>query len=370
MSRVKTTLLALVSFNLFGLWIASCKDDSTGTTCTPGATRLCAGVSRCEGAQACLPDGSGYSDCDCTGAPRVAPDTTGTGDKSPTPYIGRACTASADCGTGLTCFTAESNDVFGGGAAGGYCTLTCQADTDCTGIDAQSACVGTGVGPSLCLRTCLSEDPTSTAENKCLGRIDVVCKSPAALGTAMFTGLRQIGWCFPQCNSDDDCPGRACDLARGVCSDTPPTGAAIGARCEGNGDCAGATCVSIAADEQFCSAPCVFGQPVGCGYGLNPSVRGAACITPRVTGFLSSEGQGDLGFCAELCDADTDCTQHVDRGWVCSTSDVTKQRFGRSGFCLSPTPDAGVGDAGDSGTPASIPIDASSSDASTTADGG
>ncbi|HVZ35775.1 MAG TPA: hypothetical protein VG963_25285, partial [Polyangiaceae bacterium] len=224
MSRLKTTLLALVSLNAFGFWVVSCKDDNKGPACTPGTTRLCAGVSRCEGTQACLDDGSGYGDCDCSGALRMVPPAMDSTTVT-TPYIGRSCKADADCGKGLTCFTAAGNDVFGGGAAGGYCTLNCN-DTDsvCTAIDPQSACVGTGVGQAICLRTCLSQDPTSASENKCLGRVDVVCKSPAALMQTQYTGLRMTGWCFPQCNSDEDCPGRHCNLGTGVCSDTAPTG--------------------------------------------------------------------------------------------------------------------------------------------------
>jgi hypothetical protein len=366
MSRLKTTLLALVSLNAFGFWVVSCKDDNTGPACTPGTTRLCAGVSRCQGTQACLDDGSGYGDCDCSGAPRKAPPTMSS-TPATMPYIGRSCTADADCGTGLTCFTAAGNNVFGGGAAGGYCTLNCNGnDSVCTAIDAQSACVGTGVGQPICLRTCLSQDPTSGAENKCLGRVDVVCKSPAALMQTQYTGLRMTSWCFPQCNSDDDCPGRHCNLGTGVCSDTAPTGTEIGGRCSTNADCIGGACVQVGVDDFLCSAPCVFGQPVGCGYGLSPAVREAACLAPLVQGFLSSEGQGDLGFCAETCDVDTDCAQHAARGWACAkTATANQQLFGRSGFCLPPQPDAGVTDAGDAGS-----LDAGSSDASASVDGG
>lgn len=36
--------------------------------CTPGQTQVCLGPGRCDGAQACLSDGSGYSACDCGSA--------------------------------------------------------------------------------------------------------------------------------------------------------------------------------------------------------------------------------------------------------------------------------------------------------------
>ena len=45
--------------------------------CVPGGTQSCVGPAACAGGQACLPDGSGFSRCDC-GAPKaesVAPPT-------------------------------------------------------------------------------------------------------------------------------------------------------------------------------------------------------------------------------------------------------------------------------------------------------
>jgi hypothetical protein len=37
-------------------------------TCVPGVTQACVGPAACAGGQACLPDGSGFTQCDC-GAP-------------------------------------------------------------------------------------------------------------------------------------------------------------------------------------------------------------------------------------------------------------------------------------------------------------
>ena len=352
-------------FALFGLtvsaaWVASCNDDSNDHVCVPGETRLCAGAGRCQGSQACLADGSGYEDCDCMGALRQAP--TETGEQPTTPLVGRRCAADADCGEGLQCFTEKSNAMFGGGPAGGYCTLPCTASSTCTAIDANSDCIGMTGTQSVCLRTCRNQDPTSLAENKCLTRPDVVCLSEVALGQANFTGARQPGWCFPQCGSDEDCPGRLCDLQRGVCVDTPPAGLALGERCDNRGQCAGGLCVQATEGEQFCSAPCVVGQPVGCGYGPSATKRDAGCLGPRFGGFLSSEGIGDTGFCAEFCDVDADCTQAASRGWVCVLSDGVRERFGRGGSCFPP-------DANDAGVDGGGPGDASVQDAST-GDGG
>lgn len=250
--------------------------------------------------------------------------------------------------------------MLGGGPAGGYCSLPCAGADNCTAIDPDSDCLALTATQSVCVRTCLNQDPTSLGENKCLTRPDVVCLSEVALGQANFSGARQPGWCLPQCGSDEDCPGRVCDLQRGVCVDTRAAGLPIGEACNNNVQCAGGLCVAATPTDGFCSAPCVVGQPVGCGYGPSATKRDAGCLGPRFGGFLSSEGDGDTGFCAELCEVDADCLQ-ASRGWVCSLSDGVRERFGRGGTCFPPSAtDAGV-DGGGS--------DAAVQDAST-ADGG
>jgi hypothetical protein len=333
--------------------MASCSDD-TDPACTPQETRYCAGVGRCEGVEACLADGSGWGACDCSGAPREgAGGTSGEGEPV-TPFVGRACTEDAECGAGLTCFTSTSDNFLGGGPSNGYCSANCAADADCSGIDSQSECVVPAAGAAgLCLRTCLSQDPTSVAENKCLGRYDVACESVAYLGQEDFSGLRQPGWCYPQCASNDDCGTRRCDLARGLCVDTPrPVELKpLGARCEADTECEGRLCIGLASGETFCSAPCVFGQPIGCGYGKSASPRGAGCLRPLQTGFLSSEGIGDVGLCAQLCSDSSQCTQ-ADRGWECDLTVDAQDRFNTPGVCDAQAPtDAGADAATDASAP-------------------
>jgi hypothetical protein len=228
-------------------------------------------------------------------------------------------------------------------------------------VDGNSQCVVSGEGqPGLCLRTCLSQDPASIGENKCLGRRDLVCASEAYLGLADFTGSRQVGWCYPQCGSDEDCGGRSCDLARGVCVDTPNPGLPLGDPCTMNTECAGNLCVGFAVGQAFCSAPCVFGERVGCGYGLAPpnGVRGAGCLAPQIRGFVADEGLHDMGFCVQLCSETADCTQAAG-GWICDESPEIVQRFNRPGVCDVPTPEDGGADGGDaSTTPAPVLGDA------------
>ena len=49
------------------LLLGACSDDSSGDVgvCTPGETQICVGAGRCDGAQACLPNGMGYGPCEC-----------------------------------------------------------------------------------------------------------------------------------------------------------------------------------------------------------------------------------------------------------------------------------------------------------------
>lgn len=95
----------------------------------------------------------------------------------------------------------------------------------------------------------------------------------------------------------------------------------------------------------------MFGQPIGCGYGVSAQTRGAACFLPQQQGFLSSEGDGDVGFCTQLCSETADCTQ-ADRGWVCDQAEDAVTRFNRPGYCDLPDPtDAGVDGGDDASTP-------------------
>jgi hypothetical protein len=355
MMRTKTPLLAMLLLGLGSAWMASCSDDEA-PTCTPNETRVCAGLARCEGVQACLSDGSGWGECDCTAPPREGDGKGGTSGEGPTAAVGARCAQDGDCTGGLTCIRSTSNEFLGGGPAGGYCSLNCASDVECTAIDEESECVVSAEGAAgLCLRTCLSQDPRSLAENKCLGRVDLACNSEAYLGLAPFSGSRQAGWCYPQCASDADCGSRRCDLARGLCVDTLTEGLPIGSRCTQHADCAGRLCIGLADGEAFCSAPCVFGLPIGCGYGVSAQTRGAACFLPQQQGFLSSEGRGDVGFCTQLCSENADCTQ-AERGWVCDETDDAVERFNRPGYCDLPDPtDGGVDGGDDASTPSQPP---------------
>jgi hypothetical protein len=373
MSLFRFPALGLIGAS-FVVWLASsCNSDDD--KCVTGESRMCvcAGADRPRGVQACTADNE-FAPCDCSGQGIVEP---GADDEDVFRIlVGRPCRASEDCGEGLDCITAESNDFGGfGGVAGGYCTRGCNTATnaeDCTAIDPNSDCLGFDEGGNgFCFRTCQTGNPGAN-EAKCLDRPNLVCASEAALFGEGVQAGRNPGWCLPNCNSDAECPGRVCSprALDGLCRDAVPQGLPIGARCEADADCTSNFCLSFDAEltERACSQQCVYQSlafsPSACGYAADP--REAGCLFPQFRSAIGSEGIGDYGLCFELCDVDSDCEQ-ADRGWFCRLEapiDTIAQRGGR---CLPPGARELDPDAGDAG-----PVEAGVGglDASSPGDGG
>lgn len=327
---------------LLAAWGWGCSDrseaPSSARVCVPGETRVCEGAAACRGASVCRADAQGFGECDCgpaMGADAGAPDA---GRRTGFNQLAARCESDRDCGPDLFCWSSMAQSFYGraGGAAGGYCTAACETYADCTRFDAQAGC-----GAGLCLRGCFSGE-ARPGEGKCLERADLACWSSATLGLEPFDPrVRQSGICLPLCGSDADCPGRACDLALGLCVDAPTAGAGIGAACDADEQCAGRVCQASNVDGlSFCSATCSFGT-FGCGYDANASPRDAMCLTAATFDENGSEGIGDVGLCLELCDEAADCTQP---GWQCTPAPDAR---GRAGFCTAPSADAGA----DGGSP-------------------
>ncbi len=303
--------------------------------CLPGETRLCNGPLACQGAETCEAGGQRFGACDCGTAP-VSLDAGAPGvGRSRVNQLAARCETDGDCGVDLACWPAAAQSFYNraGGAAGGYCTAACVTAEDCTALDPLAVC-----GDGLCHLGCFSGE-ARPGEGKCLDRADVTCWSGAALGIAVFNGtVRQSGLCLPACGSDEDCGGRSCDLAIGLCVDTATPGAPIGAACDSAEVCAGRICQQSAAGPFFCTAPCTFGT-LGCGYGSNAEPREAMCLVVAVFDANGSEGLGDVGLCLEVCDGAVDCSQS---GWQCVPDSEVR---GRSGYCApalaSLMPDAG-----------------------------
>lgn len=297
---------------------------STPAECRTGEARACTLDALCSGQQRCGDDGR-FGACDCGSGARV-----GSG------VVGARCASDGDCAGGATCLSATSSEYFGaGGPAGGYCTLACSSDAQCTALDSASLCAQLGVDAGeYCIRTCLSLEP-EPGEAKCLSRTDLVCVSAVADGIELFDGERQEGYCAARCGSDEECPsGRFCNPELGICTPDAPPGAGIGARCNLDRDCGSGRCEERDADGVgVCSALCVLGSLSGCGYGRAPSSRDAACLTPLVSVGGFAEGAGDLGLCRELCDQAGDCAR-ADEGWQCEPLNARAvEFFGRSGAC-------------------------------------
>ncbi len=364
-----------------GLTLA-CDDEPAppGPACVPGLAQSCNGPGRCEGAQACLEDGTGFGPCQCVstadaggssattvcsrgelriclgaetcgGVQQCGDDGTfGACDCSSrllaNNVLGAACASDAECGPELVCWqsSAQSFGPFLGGAAHGYCTRRCVVLEDCSAFDPFARCSDPGAaGGGVCLRGCASKDPAPN-EGKCLNRIDQMCLSVGAAGVVPFDPVqRQPGGCLPNCGSDQDCDaGRRCDLGTGLCRDAVAPGLPLGAACSLDADCQGTLCLGLpATGDNVCSAPCALFS-LGCGYALDANPRGAACIAPWPGG---NEGQQDLGLCIELCNQASDCEQP---GFVCDTSQPVPA--GSVGACLPPGAVSEPGpDAGDAG---------------------
>ncbi len=108
--------------------------------------------------------------------------------------VGSACRLSSECQGELVCLINQFTN--------GYCSLEgCASDGDC---GPQGVC-GEAFGQRLCLHACQSDANCRTS---------YLCAEVGAASDA----------CLPRCTDDEGCPDPAnpfCDLARGLCADTP-----------------------------------------------------------------------------------------------------------------------------------------------------
>lgn len=320
-----------------GIDVPDAGGPTTDGPCAAGTTRECTFDLLCTGVATCGSDGV-YGACECSTAGLF-----GSG------IVGARCESDADCGGGATCLLADSNAYLGaGGPAGGYCTFSCTITSedpyadDCATHDPEALCGPFGPeGSLICVRGCLSLDP-APGEGKCLNRPDLMCLSPAADDSAgvPFTGMRQVGYCKPQCGSDAECPaGRVCHSQAGICTTAQVQASPVGASCTLDTQCNGRACEDRDDDNVgTCTSLCVLGSLSGCGFGHDASDRDIACLQPKVAAGRFSEGAGDAGLCRELCDVAEDCERFAD-GWVCSELNAGAQEFfGRPGACTPAGP--------------------------------
>jgi hypothetical protein len=341
--------------------LTSCGSDNASKACNAGDLHTCTcGSSDRMGTQVCKDDSSGYETCNCdatagvggsggSGAGGSGGTSTGVAGSASMPpaalfsgSVGNGCTADSQCaGAPLVCIQSTSNTEFQqGGPQGGYCSVPCTSNADCTAIDDISACNTT-------LHYCFALCVPGTSQLKCGSNNAQAC---VAVST-------QFGVCIPRCSSDAACgPGRFCDPGdTGLCRDVAAQGGKVGDPCtpatEAT-DCAGGLCLQYADPNDrtvvagsFCSAGCTFGLSNGCGFdNVSGGQRQAACLQSSDDG-----GQpGDLGLCFPVCDSNADCAQSG-AGWVCKPfNDANaEQQVGRLGECLpAALANVGVTDAG------------------------
>lgn len=286
-----------------------------------------------------LLDGSstgGASGAGSTGGATSGGGSGGATSSSSSP-IGKSCLVDTDCLAGLTCVTTASDTLNGGGPPGGFCTLDCSGDggpASCAQYDPGSVCLQTSptTGAALCFEGCTVG---SSDANKCHGRSDVACEQAVDTGGNPVTG---DDYCAPACRGDFDCKGRKCDLGSGVCADTT-TGTGklpIGSKCTPGAtvdQCTG-ICLQLSDGSTTyptCSGVCTVGQ-LGCNQ--DPS---STAPPDSACGFAATDTAttGDSGFCAQLCDCDSQCRFP---GFICQTlPSAAVSSLGRSGQCTPAT---------------------------------
>jgi hypothetical protein len=150
------------------------------------------------------------------------------------------------------------------------------------------------------------------------------------------------GFCSPVCGNDADCNGKKCDLSSGLCvTSLPRIDAPLGSKC--TPDARGVApecsfCLSLvdnvdagasSAVASFCSGVCRLLTLGACSFGTavaDAASPTGACVLPAET----STNEGDLGYCAQLCDVDADCLNPT---FGCDTSAASA--LGR-GVCTVP----------------------------------
>lgn len=114
-----------------------------------------------------------------------------------------ACASTDDCEEDLECFTVDQQPW---GFPGGACTRYCTTTAECP--------LGGVCADGLCTLFC----DHGQSVTKCLGRENLACILIGDEGNS-------YGVCTPICHGDEDCPGRRCDRATGLCTNVAPTGA-------------------------------------------------------------------------------------------------------------------------------------------------
>ncbi len=230
------------------------------------------------------------------------------------------CEVDQDCVEGLRCLSASSSEApFHGGPAGGYCTKACDKQADCE----TGRCVKEG-GAGVCLLECEMGPPLASINQaldatKCLGREDLRCDSAS--------GIHHV--CYPNCGADGQCPGRTCNLQRGLCDDAPQVGASLGQACDpAEPQSCRAVCFDVGTGA-FCSERCVLGGTVIDSFDCGGIEKGLCTFRS------GTQGAGDPGLCSPACKSHNDCLAPL--MWCTGIGGLTGVLV-ENGFCFAATP--------------------------------
>jgi hypothetical protein len=276
------------------------------------------------------------------------------------PWLGAACRTADDCGKqGLRCLSRDEDFMDGETVPpGGLCTTDCKTDDDCRAFDPGAVCATFAEAPLVlayaaktvqrwCVQGCTLGPPSGPT--KCHGRADFACRPfapdhPATCllegevcptGTFCYRGACREQGCGPRCNADRDCGGgQHCDPFTGLCDVDAAATVPVGADCSDDADatsCGGGNCLVVSDKgvtlKSVCTQSCTIGQLCADGAG--------ACVWPRFEHFAL----GDIGYCVQRCDCDSDCVNPVDR-CVPWGDPETEKAYGSLGACDIPPPGA------------------------------
>lgn len=290
------------------------------------------------------------TDSETTGTTPVSSTSDPTTDEVPFgTAVGIECTEDSDCESPLTCV--RTDDSFRGALPGtGVCTMPCESNEECQGIDEIAYCAVLGAPTDEALAAagedelpdgtalfCVQACPFGAAVMKCDGLATSTCVPIDEQASVTEDGSEFVfGLCSPMCSDDGDCDGdEYCDTSWGYCMPEAPEGKAPGEQCDptaGETECAGGFCLGIDAALPYgtCSRSCNFHpDSVVCGGEPGTDAR-SGCYPHLFTPLLSS--QNDLGQCLPLCDSDSDCPDAL----ACdlSETEVFLEIYGRSGMCF------------------------------------
>ncbi|GEM_PF-3014140 len=136
-----------------------------------------------------------------------------------------------------------------------------------------------------------------------------LCFETAAQSTSQGACRTVAGACLPRCGGNFDCDAsQYCNVQSGQCQAEPHRGRRFGESCTlQEGTCAG-DCVDLGDGNAECEEHCRVGSESGCGQ-MEFGGSGVACafFAYDLADISKTQGAGDVGICAHLCDCTGDC---------------------------------------------------------------